>query len=194
MKCEKVTVEAFIDAWFAHDYEHLTKDDFDIVYAEYIDLAGLYKSKEFELTTYINYLKNRIYTLEAVISSQEMYFQVFNKPYIDGLDFVKEKFGYSFTWSENKPQFFSFLRKLAAQKRIKETELKHKIFEFNKIKEEKQKGDVSNVQSRHEFIKMLNSLSKNGYKVDRKNTYVEELALMIKQISDESAELARRRV
>jgi hypothetical protein len=194
MKCEKVTIETFIDAWFSQDYENISKEDFDLVYAEYIDLAGLYKSKEFELTTYINYLKNRIKTLQLVISSQEMYFEVFKKPYIPGLEFVKEKFGFSFTWTENEKQFFSFLRKLSANQRVKETELKHKQFEFNKIKEEKLAGDVSNVQSRHEFIKMLNSLSKNGYKVDRKNTYVEELALMIKQISDESTKLAGSRI
>jgi len=188
MKCEKVTIEIFMDAWFNEEYELISKEDFQIVYAEYIDLAGLYKSKEFELTTYINYLKNRITVLRAVIHSQEMYFEVFNKPYIPGLEFIKDTFGYNYIWNDSEKSFSSFLKKLKNNERTKVTELRRKEFEFDKIKEAKKDGDVSKVQSRHEFIKMLNSFNKNGYRIERDKTTIEELALMIKMAQDESNE------
>jgi hypothetical protein len=188
VKCEKVNINWFLEAWFDQDYEHISKLDFEIVYAEYIDLAGLYQCKEFELTTLINYLKNRIQTLGVVIYSQEIYFEIFQKPYIPGLEFIKDKFGLNYIWEDDKASFFSFLRKLRNSQRTKETELKRKQFEFDKIKEDKKEGDVSKVQSRHEFIKMLNSFSKNGYRIERDKTTIEELALMIKAAQDEATE------
>ena len=45
MMCENVVIESFILAWFNKDYSKLSKEDFEKVYAEYIDVAGLYQSK-----------------------------------------------------------------------------------------------------------------------------------------------------
>lgn len=194
MKCEKVTIEVFMSCWFNQDYEILSKDDFDVVFAEYIDLAGLYQSKEFELVTYINYLKNRIFVLKTIVASQEMYFDVFKTPYMIGIELIKEQFGLVYEWDEDERTFRSFLRKLENNARSKSTELKRKEFELDKLKEEKDKGDVSKVQSRHEFIKMLNGFSKTGYKIDRDKTTVEELALMIKQVQEESAEYKAKQI
>jgi hypothetical protein len=189
LKCEKVVIESFILAWFNNDYEKLSKEDFEIVYAEYIDLSGLYQTKEFELVTYINYLKNRIYVLKTVVYAQETYFEVFKTPYIPGLDFIKEQFGFTYEWTGNDKSFFIFLRKIENAARTKSTELKRKEFEFDNLAAAKMQGDVSKVQSRHEFIRMLNSLSKQGYKIERDKTTIEELALILKQMQEEYAKM-----
>jgi len=185
MKCEKVTIEQFMDCWFNDDYEKISVQDFELIYSEYIDLAGLYQTKAFELTAYINYLKNRIHVLGIVVFSQKMYFEVFRKPYIEGLELIKEKFGLSYNWDCNEQSLFSFLRKLENTIRTKKIELNRKEHEIEKLKQEKKEGNVSKVQSRHEFIRMLNSLSKNGYKIERDKTTVEELALIIKMVTEE---------
>jgi len=185
--CESVVIEAFILAWFNKDYKYLSKDDFEKVYAEYIDVAGLYQTKEFELVTYINYLKNRIYVLKTIVYSQEMHFETFKTPYIPGLEFIKEQFGFTYEWTGNDKTFIFFLRKIENQARTKSTELKRKEFEFKTLSDAKMEGDVSKVQSRHEFIRMLNSLNKQGYKIERDKTTIEELALIIKQVQEDSA-------
>jgi hypothetical protein len=185
MMCEKVVIESFILAWFNKDYEKLSKEHFETVYAEYIDLAGLYQTKEFELVTYINYLKNRIYVLRAIVSSQKMHYEVIKTPYMEGLEFVKEEFGFVYEWTGNEQSFYSFLRKIENAARTKSTELRRKEFEFNELVEAKMEGNVSKVQSRHEFIRMLNSLNKQGYKIERDKTTIEELALVIKQIQED---------
>jgi len=189
MMCENVVIESFILAWFNKDYSKLSKEDFEKVYAEYIDVAGLYQSKEFELVTYINYLKNRIYVLKAVFYSQEKFYDTFKTPYIPGLEFIKEQFGFMYEWTGNDKTFIYFLRKIENQARTKSTELKRKEFEFKTLQDAKMEGNVSKVQSRHEFIRMLNSLSKQGYKIERDKTTIEELALIIKSVQEENVRI-----
>jgi hypothetical protein len=193
MKCEKVSINYFMEVWFEQNYEHLSKDDFDIVYSEYVDLAGLYQSKEFELVTYINYLKNRTYVLKTIIVSQEMYFQTFKIPYIHGFKIIKDKFGYNFTWTGDETLLFSFLRKLRNDERKKSAELRRKEYEYEQLKLTKHSDNKSLIQTRHEFIRMLNSFNKAGYKIDRDKTTIEELALMIKQVNDENERLELER-
>jgi hypothetical protein len=189
MKCEKVFINTFIDCWFNKDFTNLSKDDFDICYAEYIDLSGLYHSKEFELYTYINYLKNRIFVLKTVLQSQRLYMSSFGKPYVKGF-FIFKSFGYSISWNEDEEDFNRQLDKIASRERQKSGELRRKEFEFNQIKEARKNEEQPLIQSRHDFIKMLNAFNKNGYRIDREKTTVEELALIIKQIQDDAAKFA----
>ena len=193
MKCEKVTLDIFIDAWFNHYFTQITKDDFDTVYSEYIDISGLYNSKEFELFTYINYLKNTIFTIKTLIASQLMFIETFHQPYIDGLHFF-EKLGHKVEWDGDEKKFISKMDRISSLMRAKNTELKRKEFEFNQLKEAKKSEDKTPIQSRHEFIKMLNTFNKNGYHIDKSKTTVEELALMIKQTQDEHEKSTMERI
>jgi hypothetical protein len=182
-----------MECWFSNDFIRLSKDDFEIVYSEYIDLSGLYNSKEFELCTYINYLKNRIFVLKTVIATQEMYLDAFNEPYIDGF-FIFDSFGYSVKWNNDVDDFQKQLKKIESHERQKSGELRRKEFEFQQLKDARKNYKKPLIQTRHDFIKMLNAFNKSGYKIDREKTTVEELALMIKTIQDESAEFALRRM
>lgn len=183
MKCEKVTINIFIEAWFSHEFERISKEDFDIVYSEYIDISGLYSSKEFEIFAYINYLKNRIFLSKTLVAVQLMCLEAFNAPYEDGFDLF-EKVGHKVSWNGDEKKFIAQMNKISSLTRTKELELRRKEFEFIQLKEAKQQ-DKPEVQSRHEFIKMLNSLNKQGYNIDRDKTTVEDLALIIKQLQEE---------
>jgi len=193
MKVENITINSFMRAWFGKDYSELSKEDFDEAYSEYIDLAGLYSSKEFELFTYINYLKNTIYTLKCLVAMQTMYVEEFHKPFLDGLDLF-EKNGFKITWDGSEKKFMSQLKRVSGMVRAKELDLKNQEFEFGKLKEVKKEEVKTETQTRHEFIKMLNSFNKQGFHIDRDKTTIEELALIIKQLQDESAKLALSRI
>ena len=61
------------------------------------------------------------------------------------------------------------------------------LFDYRK---KKQTGEeISIKQTREQFIRMLNSLGKIGFKIDKNDTTVEELALMLKQQYEESEAL-----
>jgi hypothetical protein len=190
MKIEKITIEVFMDAWFNNEYDKISKEEFELVYAEYIDLSGLYQTKAFELVTYINYLKNRVYVLKTMVFAQEAYYEVFKTPFSPLIQLAKDTLGLNYEWNKNEKSFFSYLRKLENSARTKSLELRRKEYELEQLQKEKQQGNLSKVQSRHEFIKMLNWFNKSGYKIDREKTTVEELALMIRQINEESNQLA----
>ena len=192
MKCEKVNIEIFMQAWFNHDFTNITKEDFDIVYSEYIDLTGLYNSKEFELFAYINYLKNRIYTAKTLVWAQLIFLEQFKVPYIDGFE-VFERIGHKVSWNDDEKKFIAQMNRISSMTRAKELELRRKEFEFMQLRNAK-KEDKPEIQSRHDFIRMLNSFNKEGYRIDRKKTTVEELALMIKQVQDETTKLAAERI
>lgn len=187
MKCEKINITDFIAAWFNHEYDNLNQDDFEIVYAEYVDLSGLYHSKEFELFAYINYLKNRIFVLRTVVASQRMFLETLGRPYVDGL-FIFDNFGYKIKWNDDIEDFERQLKIVESRERQKSSELRRKEFEFKQLKDAKKSEEQPLIQSRHNFIRMLNSFNKAGYKIDRDKTTVEELALMIKQVNDEMQE------
>jgi len=171
MKCEKVNIEIFMQAWFNHDFTNITKEDFDIVYSEYIDLTGLYNSKEFELFAYINYLKNRIYTAKTLVWAQLIFLEQFKVPYIDGFE-VFERIGHKVSWNDDEKKFIAQMNRISSMTRAKELELRRKEFEFMQLRNAK-KEDKPEIQSRHDFIRMLNSFNKEGYRIDRKETTVE---------------------
>lgn len=180
----------FIEAWFGNEFERLSYEDFQIVYTEYIDISGMYKSKELELHAYIVYLKNRTLVLKTIVEVQRMCLETFNKPY-EGADELFESFGHKLIWDGNVDKYKIQLDKISSRVRTMSTELKHKEFEYNQLKDARKNNEQPIVQTRHDFIRMLNTFNKNGFNIDRDKTTVEELALMIKQIKDESAELIR---
>lgn len=191
MKFEKVSINQFMACWFDHEFENLSQKDFDIVYAEYVDVSGMYRSKACELLAYIIYLKNRILVLNTLIDIERKCIETFHKPFEEAFELF-ESFGYKVNWDGDEKKFLAQMDKMSSRLRTKMTELRHKEFEYKELKDSFKKNEQPIVQTRHDFIKMLNSFSKNGYHIDRDKTTVEELALMIKQIKDESTELALR--
>lgn len=175
---EDYTIKQFENAWFKNDYSELSKDNFDIVYNEYVDTAGLYEAEEFERVTYIHYLNGRINSIKLSIALQKEFIELFDTPYLDFSVF--SKFGHSLKWKDKK-DFISQLDKveLKEKKFISQLEIKKK--ELLDSRKKKIAKEVTIKQTRESFVRTLISLRKIGYKIDNFKTTVEELALVIKQ-------------
>lgn len=198
MAYEKYNIESFMSAWFDKDYTILSEADFKIVYAEYLDSSGLFMSDDFEKQGFINHLNSRINSVRMFIRLQREFILEFDMPFIRDFDRFKEEYGYVLYWRDDIKEFEQQLKKVESR------EIKHTIFLEEKIKELNDSRKTNNKKeyedetddklkkSRTSFIRMMNSLGKIGYKLDKKTTTVEELSLMIKQQMEESEEQSNR--
>lgn len=200
MAYEKYIVKDFMAAWFDKDYSVISKEDFDIVYAEYQDTSGLFISEDFEKRGYINHLSQRINYVKLFIRLQRDFMRDFDKPFLrsDEILSLKGEYGYNLKWNDDLQDFEEQLKKIESREIKYTSTLEAKIKELNdsrkaiekKVKVEE--DDESLRKSRLSFIRMLNSLGKIGFKVDKMTTTVEELALMIKQQLEEAEEQQMR--
>lgn len=182
---EDINIKTFIKAWFSEDRTVLSKEDFDIVYNEYINTAKLFESEQFSKVSYLHYINNRINSISIAIDLQRKFINMFDVPFEENLKFFM-KFGHKLIFKD-KESFLQVLSRieLKEKKYISIAENTLKTIIDNKVK--KSKGEFTLKDSRESFLSMLNSLGKIGYKIDKETTTVEELALMIKQQSEEVA-------
>ena len=59
MAYEKYTIAQFMSAWFKKNYRTISKQEFQIVYSEYLDTSGLFMSEFFEKQGYIQHLNQK---------------------------------------------------------------------------------------------------------------------------------------
>lgn len=200
MAYEKYVIEDFMSAWFEKNYSVITEEEFKIVYAEYLDTSGLFLSDEFERRAYIQHLHSRINAVRIYVRIQREFLQEFDVPYSLDFERFKFKYGYNLIWKNDKDEFESQLKKVEKREQKFVSTLEEKIKELiearksqsNSFEEDEEELDKSLKKGRVSFIRMLNSLSKIGYRIDKKSTTVEELALMIKQQMEESEEYASK--
>lgn len=190
MAYEKWVVEEFMDAWFLKDYSKISKDEFKIVYAEYQDTSGLYLNDDFEKQGYIFHLHSRINYVKIFLRLQREFIQEFDIPFLRDFPKLKDKYGYVLKWTGDKENFEEQLKKIESREIKHHSFLEEKIKEFDDANSKKPEIEVEDDElvlrkSRISFIRMLNSLGKIGYKLDKKITTVEELSLMIKQQMEE---------
>ena len=187
MAFENYTILQFEKAMFKQDYSEMTKEDFDIVYSEYIDTAGLYESEEFDKMCYINFLHNRNNSLKIGVDLQIKFVNEFGVAYSPAFDFFREK-GHILVW-RNKEDFLAQLKRveLKEAKYISklETSIKELMDAREKREKEKDKNQIKKINPRENWIRTINSLGKIGYKIDKRSTTVEDFAYMIKQQSEE---------
>lgn len=181
MMIEEITINQFIKMWFKDS----PSEEFEKIYSEYLDLSGLFVSRQFDLLAYIYRLSNRITSIKMSLCIQREMIDVFGEPYEPGLSFF-EKYHHKVYWNGDRKQFLDYLIKIESKESRFEKELAKKQKEFSESQKTK-KQPKTITQTRHDFITMLNTLSKNGYKIDRDKTTVEELALMIKETQDNAA-------
>lgn len=192
MAYEKYTVKQFIDAWFNKDYSELTEDEFKIVYSEYQDESGLFMSEDFEKQSFIYHLNQRITFIKMFLRLQREFISEFESPFIRDFEMVKDRYGYNLKWNNDINDFEEQLKKIELREVKHTTLLESKIKDFvNSRKKDvvKNNDEVEDLKkSRSSFIRMLNSLGKIGFIIDKKETTVEELSLMIKQQMEEVSE------
>lgn len=170
--------------------DDLLRTAFEIIYAEYVDLAGLYITREFELSAYISSLDTRIYTVRRFIDLQQTFLHEFNAPFIPGFALVK-KYGHRLYWDINNPDKEAFLKKLqqiqASESRY-QAELNKKVNELVELRRKKVNKTFTLLESRKQFIMSMNRLQQNKFVIDKEKTSMEELALMIKDYRDQANE------
>ena len=115
------TVSQLMKCWFESKYNVLVisgdytqlemMEAFFRIHTEYIDLAGLYKNKEFELLGYIHHLEDRVNVITMSISLQKSFLDEFGIPLIQGFKTFKN-FNHNLYWDFNKPDKIAFLSML----------------------------------------------------------------------------------
>lgn len=193
-------VNMFMDCAFKDRYRRLlisgdATDDqlrmaFEIIYAEYVDLAGLYITREFELSAYIGSLDTRLAVVKRFIDLQRTFLREFDVPFLPGFGLVK-KYGHRLYWDFNNPDKDGFLKKLqqieAAEARY-QAELNRKVNELVELRKKRVNKEFSLLENRKQFIMSMNRLQQAKFVIDKDKTTMEELALMIKDFKDQAAE------
>lgn len=185
MAFENYTIKQFMSCWFKQDYTEISEEEFNIVYTEYIDTAGLFETEEFEKVVYIHFINGRINTVNIFIRLQREFIKEFNMPYLKGFELLKDK-GYILKWNESIEDFETQLVRIEMQEKRYVSELENCIKELIDFRKTKGKSEEHPLKKKREnFIRTINTLGKVGYKIDRNKDTVEDLALMIKQQFEE---------
>jgi uncharacterized protein YqgQ len=156
----------------------MDEQTFQVVNTEYIDIAGLFATEEFDKVGYISYLNNRVNSVALWIKLQRQYIDNFDIAYLPGLTFFK-KFGYVLYWNNNE-QFIKELLRIEKKEFKFISQLENAIKELIDFRAKKNANEKTVKQTRGSWIKTINSLGKLGYKIDKDKTSVEEFAYMIK--------------
>lgn len=193
MAYEKYTVEQFMSAWFSKDYSVLNEEEFTIVYAEYQDTSGLFLTEDFEKQSFIHHLNARINYVKMFVRLQRDFIKEFDIPFIRDFEYFKTEYGHYLIWKGDLKDFKKQLDSVESREVQNTVFLEEKIAELNESRKNKGKvkqndSEETLKKSRESFIRMLNSLGKIGYTLDKKTTTVEELALMVKQQMEEVEE------
>lgn len=189
MAFEKYTVRQYMNAKYRDDFTitGIPEHEVNIAHTEYIDVAGLFQSEEFNKVSYIHFLNNRINTIKLSIRLQKDFLDNFDIPYQEGFKMFK-KFGHNLYWN-NKEQFLRELTKIEMKENKYISQLEKNIKELKEERLKSIKKEVTVEQSRGSFIRTVNSLGKLGYKIDMDKTMLEEFAYMIKQQTEENEAL-----
>lgn len=158
---------------------------FDQVYTQYIDTAQLYQSEEFEKVTYITFLTNRINSVKLSIVGQKLFLKEFGQPYIPNFDLFK-KFGHRLKWNEDTESFIAQLDKVELREKLQIAQLEAKMKELHTLRESKPKEEITEKQKKEGWIRMINTLRKVGYVIDKDKDSVEDLSVMVKQQIEEN--------
>jgi len=177
--------------WFDNDLSVLVIDGdftdeekrkaFELIHIEYIDLAGLYKNKEFEMLGYMNHLEAKFNVISMSIELQRKFLVEFDIPFLAGFRTFKDH-GHSLYWDISNPDKISFLgmlNRIEARNKNTKVQLLEKKNELLLLQKNKVENKHTTIQSRQEFIRTLNALGKYGFQINKNETTVEELALMI---------------
>lgn len=193
MAFEKITIRQFKNCWFNEDYSQVSVEDFNTCYTEYIDTAGMFATKEFDIIADIHFLKNRKNTIELSIELQAEFCNEFGEPFKDNLLFLRKQFNYKVDWTGDKVKFYKDLEKIISKEAYYRTQLKSRQKELDNERQNAPKEEKKTpAQQRQSFIRLINSLGKIGFKIDEDKNTVEDLSLMILQQVEENDALEKR--
>src|SRR6185312_13029633 len=178
MQLSDITVRTFMKCLFNKDFEGVGEENWERLYTEYIDLSGMGEEGQLGLYVGIHNLTVRLKFITDYLEFQSKVFHLVGMPHLEKLPYI-HKFGHRPKWNPQEPEKFLIeLQKIETKEKRNYVELKM----LEKELEDMQKiQKPQTVNARNSFVVMLNVLNKDGYKIDRDKTDMEELALMIKQ-------------
>lgn len=184
LTCSDIVLRAFMLAMFNQKYEAVGGiDNWDAVYTEYIDLSGIGETQEFNLLTNIHNVQHRITQVQGYLDIQKKFFATFNEPFEPALKDLR-KFGHRLTWDIGNPkQFIQQLEMCEVKEKTYVAQLDSYMKELTDLKKEGVKKITTN--GRVDFVKQMNRLGKDGYKIDKDKTDMEEYSLMIREYNEE---------
>lgn len=189
MASEKYTVRQFEQAWFQGDRSVMDEHEFNQVYTEYMDTSGLFETEEFDKVCYIYWLNNRINSIKLGIKLQKDFLKEFGVPYKPAFFFFVE-FGHNLKWNDNSEDFIKQLKTVEIREKMYIGELEGAMKELKDFRKKRDNGEPTDPKkTRISFIRTRNTLGKIGYIIDPDKTTVEEMALMVKQQSEEVEQL-----
>lgn len=187
--CADITINTLMKCMFSSDLsvliiegmatEEELNEAWDIIYNEYIDIAGISQSEEFELLKSIFYLQTRLRRIELLIHIQRESIKHIGIPCIAAFSQIKF-YGHKLIYDKENPDIKSFEKQLSS---IELKEQRNEIELDIKLKEliNNRKSDSSRFEmKKQDMIKTIIMLQKNGYFIDEDKTSAEKLALMIK--------------
>jgi hypothetical protein len=178
------TVRAFMAAMYKQDYSGLEGGgvvELNAIYTEYIDISGIGKTKGYELLKAIHNLQCRENIISGIIRIQRICFAAFGKPFPHALeDLIKYGHRVKFD-TENTEMFLRELEIIEIKERTNVAELDR----LNKEMDDFNKNGVKvDDNGRKDFIRKLNDLGRLRFQIDKDKTTMEELALMISDMSE----------
>lgn len=166
------------------------REAYEFIHGQYVDLSGLYETREFEMTAYISSLAVRINTVHEFIRLQREFISQFDIPYVPGFYLVK-KYGYTLLWDHESPDIDTFLarlEKMESKEAKFKSELKRKQTELSTFQSKHQAGEYTPMESRRQFLTQILRLQQAKYVIIKNETMMEELAYAIrdqKELQDE---------
>lgn len=171
------------------------REAFEYIYDQYVDYSGLYATREFELSAYMNSLDVRITTVQEFVKLQRKFIEEFNVPYVAAFWQVK-KYGHALYWNRDYPDIDLFLIKLTKVENREakyKSELKAKEKELFELQRKKITKEFTLLESRKQFLLTLARLQQAKFVISKTETMMDELALMIKDQKDQSDEANAQR-
>lgn len=175
MNLSDITVRTFMRCLFNKDYSGV--DNWEGLYTQYIDLSGLGEQGQLSLYVAIHNLNIRLFFMTHWLEFQTKVYNLVKMPHLPTIDDAKQ-FGHRINWNPDNDTFLEQLRIIESKEKRQYVEMKRLSKELEEMKLAEKPETVS---ARNSFVIMLNMLGKEGYKIDRDKTDMEELALMIKQ-------------
>lgn len=163
---------------------------FDTIETQYVDISKLFETREFEMSAYIDSVGKRVGTVQRFIELQTRFSDEFDMPFLPQLNMLK-KYGHTLVWNPEEPDIDYFKKRLSTienKERKYKSVLSQKVNELVEFKKKIIAKDYSLLENRQQFISMLNRLQQAKFVIDKNETSMEEIGLMIRDYRDQQEE------
>lgn len=158
-------------------------DNWEQLFTQYVDLSGIGETEEYTLMVAIHNLGVRVAGVNAFIQLQINWYNNFDEPFELAFEDMK-KYHIKISYDPSQPgRFLQRLKQIEADEKRNIAEMDSLIKDLEELRKNGVKPGKSSSET---FIRTLNALNKEGYRIDNDKTDMEELSLMIRQRNEEN--------